>query len=389
MFFAARICHQPRAMGIFRFLLAASVVVAHSSRIPGIYLLDAGLAVKTFFLISGFYMQLILDTKYGRVANGTQLFYTNRALRIYPMYLLTLLFALLFYAAACIKLGHPVDRVLFWVQAYRLGDFGPLALIALSQFTVFGLDVTPLFSFSPTAGFHLLTQPIPPDGGLAWRLNFLPHCWSIGAELLFYTFAPLFNYCRTWLLVVGALAFSTACLVAHLVAPDFSGPLDYHFGPMQFGYFLLGMLAYRLVYKQVLHRKTRLDWRLYVPIVLAAALTFNPCWVPYAVSELTHVELAIVYLILAAMCVPILFHLTKVAAWDRWIGELSYPMYLLHIPLKWVLLAKAGVSQKDTAIVSGAALLALTVAVALAMTYFVDRPIEKLRRERFEKEARN
>jgi peptidoglycan/LPS O-acetylase OafA/YrhL len=63
-------------------------------------------------------------------------------------------------------------------------------------------------------------------------------------------------------------------------------------------------------------------------------------------------------------------------------------MYLLHIPLKWVLLAKAGVSEKDTAVISGLTLLGLTVVVAMAMTYFVDRPLEAFRQRRFEQGAR-
>ena len=51
-------------MGLLRFLLAMCVIAGHSIAIFGLPTLDARLAVKTFFMISGFYMTLILTSKY-------------------------------------------------------------------------------------------------------------------------------------------------------------------------------------------------------------------------------------------------------------------------------------------------------------------------------------
>ena len=375
-------------MGVFRFLLAASVVVAHSSKLPFITLLDAGLAVKTFFIISGFYMQLILDSKYGRVENGIRLFYTNRALRIYPMYLIAFAFALLFYFAASIHLHHPADRLAYWVDAIHHHFWVPLTFIGISQFTVIGLDVTPMFYYLKGVGFHLQDQPIPPGGTLAWRFNFMPHCWSIGAELFFYAFMPLFNLLRTRFLVPLCFLAALSVALSRYFDPILSGPMNYHFGPMQLYYFFLGILAYRLVYKKVLHGRSRHDWRLFIPIVLVTILTFCPWWdetQQATISRGLFVLLTIGYIIVAATAIPLLFHVTRTVRWDRWIGELSYPMYLLHIPLKWVLLARQGVSQKDEAIVSGVSLLILTVVASILMTYFVDRPLEAFRQRRFER----
>ena len=104
-------------MGTYRLILALCVVVGHASPL-GIPTLDSGLAVKTFFMISGFYMALILSEKYPRTPEGRRLFYTNRLLRIYPMYFVTLAFAILFYTAASVHLGHPADRMRLWAQAW-------------------------------------------------------------------------------------------------------------------------------------------------------------------------------------------------------------------------------------------------------------------------------
>jgi peptidoglycan/LPS O-acetylase OafA/YrhL len=45
--------------------------------------------VQAFFIISGFYMTLVLGGKYA----DTRLFYTNRMLRIFPSYLVMLAIA--------------------------------------------------------------------------------------------------------------------------------------------------------------------------------------------------------------------------------------------------------------------------------------------------------
>ena len=50
-------------MGIIRFLLAISVVIAHTSSVYGFKLVGGQIAVQAFYMISGFYMTLILNEK--------------------------------------------------------------------------------------------------------------------------------------------------------------------------------------------------------------------------------------------------------------------------------------------------------------------------------------
>src|SRR5688572_20654204 len=81
-------------MGTIRLLLALSVVITHSAPVFGVRLLSGDMAVTAFFLVSGFLMALILESKYaGRVGA----FYLNRILRIYPPYLVALVGSVLFY----------------------------------------------------------------------------------------------------------------------------------------------------------------------------------------------------------------------------------------------------------------------------------------------------
>src|SRR5262245_48480055 len=68
-------------MGMVRVALAMAVVLWHLP-LPSYKFLSGGLAVQAFFIISGFYMALVLNGKYKDVG----LFYSNRLLRLFPTY---------------------------------------------------------------------------------------------------------------------------------------------------------------------------------------------------------------------------------------------------------------------------------------------------------------
>jgi len=77
-------------MGLLRLILAIAVVIAHTNSIFGLKFTGGLVAVETFFIISGFYMSMILDRKY--TGKGSYiLFLSNRFLRLYPMFWVVLL----------------------------------------------------------------------------------------------------------------------------------------------------------------------------------------------------------------------------------------------------------------------------------------------------------
>ena len=83
-------------MGTIRLLLAISVVVAHSNPIFGQRLWEGEIAVELFFIISGFYMALILNEKFNTF-DKTVVFYKNRFLKLFPIYWSFLVFAFLLF----------------------------------------------------------------------------------------------------------------------------------------------------------------------------------------------------------------------------------------------------------------------------------------------------
>jgi peptidoglycan/LPS O-acetylase OafA/YrhL len=77
-------------MGLIRVLLALAVVDFHAVRFASaphflnLPWVNGGVAVQSFFVISGFYMALILSGKYA--GRGVFVFYRARFLRLYPAY---------------------------------------------------------------------------------------------------------------------------------------------------------------------------------------------------------------------------------------------------------------------------------------------------------------
>ncbi len=338
-------------------------------------MMDAGMAVRTFFTISGFYMTLILTSKYHATDRaGYRLFISNRLLRIVPSYYVVLGLSLAFYAAASFKLQAPADRLQYWVDAWNAGHWPELAAILISQFTIVGLDVTPMFDFSPSRGFGWVTT-LGPEAIRAWRFNFMPHCWSISVELIFYFFAPFLCLLRKSALMALIASGGLLHLGTWLVLPwDTYLLISYHFTPFQFPFLLLGVLAFHVFRPVLLRKDVPATWYL-ASVIPMAVLVFFSGWIRWD-------YLPLVVMAVSFFAVPLLFRLTGKSRIDRFVGDLSYPMYLTHIFGKWVILAAMGVSKKDAAVVPGWLLLIVTVALSVPLVLWLERPIDRWRQAR-------
>jgi len=83
-------------MGLLRLLFAISVLTAHAGPLFGSHLIGGKMAVQSFFMLSGFYMALILSKRYVGKKSSYKLFLTSRFLRIYPTYWVVLVLSFLF-----------------------------------------------------------------------------------------------------------------------------------------------------------------------------------------------------------------------------------------------------------------------------------------------------
>jgi len=375
-------------MGFLRLLLAAAVVAEHSTPICGLTFTGGHLAVRLFFIISGFYMALILTTKYtADHPNRYWLFISNRFLRIYPCYYVILFLSLVFYAAASLYLHHPADRLVLWQTAWRHGQIWGLFFVSLCQFTVIGMDAVCVFFYNLAQGFHLPgpdtaaasvawlpTAGADPSGIVpAWRFLFVPQTWTISIELLFYLVVPWLISWRTRNLVILAgvslVSYSANCLFVYPARADLLG---YFFFPFHLFLFILGMLACR--HSAAFLARVSRPFKITMVAALFGGLAFSQ-FLPAATRSF-------ICIVLVALSLPILFDWTKYSRFQKWVGDLSYPVYICHILVKWGLLALMGVSKSRVTSPPGWLMLLGAIALAALLLWLVDYPIDRWRQRR-------
>lgn len=337
-------------MGFLRTILALVVCLIHAGGIEGYVPMYGDVAVQGFYVVSGFYIAMVFTKKYARLHNGAAVFWVNRYLRLAPAYVIVSLIAYM------------------TIGRFALGglDLEERALVLLSQFTMIGQDAFMFLAYEPGSGwfftrdFHALTSAQIP----AYRMMMIPQGWSIGVELWFYALAPFLVLRRTGTLVaiIGAALFLRLAAGSAL---GFSGdPWNYRFFPFELGTFLLGVLSYRAWKAQPGANPATGLMALAGLVGLIATYHYLP---------LGESEKRWAFLLLLAFALPRIFDATRHSTMDRRIGDLSYPLYIVHL-LCFSLLAPSLTGPWKTPLLVAAA---LGCAVVLALA--VERPGERFR----------
>ena len=188
----------------------------------------------------------------------------------------------------------------------------------------------------------------------------IPQAWTLGIELTFYIIAPFLTRQRIAVVLAVMLASLSCKIIMFPAAGLHSDAMGYRFFPFELVFFCLGILAYHLY-----GRVSQLDTSRTLNIILLFLL-FSAYLIPQSDSSDW-----VRYPALAA-AIPLLFFLTKNNKTDRWIGDLSYPIYILHI------LAFNIVTQFTTWATEGAGAV-ITVVGSILMYQLVDKPLDRWR----------
>lgn len=364
-------------MGLLRFFLAVSVVVAHTYPIPGFRIINAVGAVQTFYIISGFYMTMILREKY-RGPGSYRLFLTNRLLRLLPPYWCVLAVTWLVFTLVHRFTGTTIG----WQEHYQRA-LSPLSwlFVTVANFAILGQDWLLFMGWSPgghlhfVPGLHLMDEP-------AHRFLLNPPTWSLGVELTFYLVAPLLVR-RPLKAVLGCIFASLALRVLLIFGLGFyRDPWHYRFFPTELALFLLGAVSYH-VYER-LRQSPDSDHLHRLALFGFAAATIAYEYLPdWNGGDRVSVR-ACVYYLAACLTIPLLFSRTKENRLDRYLGELSYPIYIVHFPVIW-LLVWVRVHHPSPGITANRitwAAITFTVLGSCLLLHGVIDPVERLRQRR-------
>lgn len=315
-------------MGLLRFVLAISVVIAHSAPVAGLNLVPGDTAVQAFFIISGFYVSLILNGRYPSSGAGTLLFYSNRFLRIFPLYWLVLAMAAaqsaLAYAFPATFVGLPtVARIAEFLSHL---DLMQLLFIATTNLMIVGLDLGNFLRFDVTP--MQLTAHFTDHSPRFYEFVFVPQSWTLSIEIVVYAIAPFLFRRRAWVLGCLVVASMSARAVAATNGWDHD-PFSYRFLPFEITFFLLGAIAFK-AYAHTERLKNPLAGQIGLATLMLLILFYDR--LPDGASILPGLPVnKLLVLAGVALATPSIFHLTRSSMYDRYIGELSYPIYLCHL----------------------------------------------------------
>ena len=337
-------------MGALRFFLALSVIFSHNGiRVPGV---EGHLAVLAFFVISGFYMALVLNEKYQDNVSG---FYMARFLRLWPAYFIVVVITLVFI--------RPFNAGIYVSLVAASAVWASTLTMLFSQLLWwFGLDPAGHLVFLSSAAQQVKISPLT-------NAAHMQHMWSVGVEICFYMIAPFIA--RKPKLIVALLAFFLCIYIFIKTKLFFHHPLDHRSALNSFWLFLLGMGAWWIwkcnVFKLSNFKFSWQSWSVCgvvtsFIIIALIQLDFNNPWLNI-----------FCYLFFALMLIPI-FHYTSQSKVDRFIGEMSYPVYLVHWPIIAYLITQHRGSWMWSLIIS-----VITLVFALILYLFIDRKIEMFR----------
>jgi peptidoglycan/LPS O-acetylase OafA/YrhL len=362
-------------VGCLRFSLAFLVVYGHCYYPFGRFGLGGENAVQIFYLISGFYMTLVLREKYA--APGTRdlrAFYVNRWLRIYPAYIL-MAAATLFFCIAADWLGWQHDAARYFSRWWESGllDWTRSAWLFLSQLTMIGLDSFVLTTLDDNGDIVPLTDEASDHLDL-WRLLLVGQAWSLSVEIYFYALAP-FLVTRSLRTVVWVAAASYGARLGMLGLGLYHDPWSYRFFPSELMFFLAGSIAYRLYAcdDEMKDLQLREKGAICVAII---AMIFGSVWIGKFGQPMRFAAWIPPFTTAAVfLALPALFHATRKNALDRLAGELSYPIYVSHaLIISIVGQGSYNVGKQGFVLVS-----LLVLLVSYALYRLVDAPIDNLR----------
>jgi peptidoglycan/LPS O-acetylase OafA/YrhL len=354
--------------------------------------------VFVFFLVSGYIVPASLERK-GSVRG----FWISRAFRLYPMFLVALVFSAVAYETGHGTIAnagkHPLTAVLGWLfmlQNLLAGLNVPLVTWTLSYEMVFYLLLAALFSWGihRRSGWYATAFAVGAVAlGGVLPMGALGH-WSDGpqhgqlvlnavTDALLLAGLGLTVLSRSWPARAGA---SLAGLVA-LVLVSFNQTYPYPWsGCVILGLMFTGTLIYRVWGEDPPSDLRRRLAAGALAVFVFALLTIAGIWHGAQGHEDHHWQVqwaTSVLLAGATFGVGLVIRRVRIPRWCAWLGMISYSVYLLH-PIVFNAYRSVPVLHRrhtmPDQVLFFAGLLAVIIGLSALTYYLVEKPMQRLGR---------
>jgi peptidoglycan/LPS O-acetylase OafA/YrhL len=354
-------------MGSLRFLLALAVAGGHAASIFGFttqWIFPGRSAVQIFYIVSGYLMAMILNGKYADTPHGNWIFYSNRIVKIFAPYFVVLVATVFICLLSKAVTGNALLLRVWFAEAGNMTG-ATWAFGLLTNVFIIGQEWGYLLIYRAGSLFYDLQAFEHPP--LASQFTVIAPAWTLSIELMFYAIAPFIV--RRHILLIAALAF-----VSYRLRWDgyhfgfYSEATNYRFFPFELSLFLYGSVCFRVGKLLV---PTDLKWSRIITV--ATALTIGFIFVP----KYFHTDQYQLYAVIGIL-LPALFDFSRRNNWDRALGDLSYPLYLVHFP---ALVFAATIGPSGSRAYATAAVL-FSIGLAAIINRYAVEPIERWRQER-------
>lgn len=273
--------------GTLRFILATVVALSHLG--VTVYGYNPGVSsVVIFYLLAGMVAYKLNHNLFSYKAIP---YYKDRIKRIFPLYFICLAFSFFVYL-----LGAKSYFISSTPSFFEL--FSNLTVIPLSYYMYNDLD----------------------------KFTLLPPVWSLGVELQFYILAPfILIYAKrvNFLIFLSFLVYALGTL--GFINTDY---FAYRLLVGVLFIFLLGAYIQKVVTQNDTNTKKTILY-IYIAIVILSIVVFT---IEYK-APFNHETL---FALIIGIPLLYLFSFPK-HSFDKLLGELSYPIFLLHFPMHWFL----------------------------------------------------
>jgi peptidoglycan/LPS O-acetylase OafA/YrhL len=352
-------------MGTLRTIFAIAVVLDHVW--PGGPVFVGGRnAVQLFYIISGFLISFILVER--KSYPSVWSFYVNRYLRLYPIYLVV----------AAISL---CTRGSDFFEVYKTAPPSADALLIFSNAFLVGQDWI-MFSAVKAHSLVFTTDFWKSDVVLFPGLLVMP-AWTLGVELSFYAIAPFILPRRK---VIYILLTASVLLRGYLalIGVGLKDPWTYRFFPNELALFLLGALAHQILLPVYLKHMGKVERGL--PGAATAFMVVMSVEY-FEIPGLESVKRIFLFTAFIAL-LPFTFLFSQRSRIDRWIGDLSYPVYIVQLlAIQLVQYLTFGIDLLDFHYMVSLNSVITSILLAILLNKLISDPVEKLR-ERFRSDRR-
>jgi peptidoglycan/LPS O-acetylase OafA/YrhL len=352
-------------MGSLRTLFAIAVVLAHSW--PGGTAFVGGRnAVQLFYVISGFLISYVLVEKkaYPKIRD----FYINRYLRLYPIYFCVAVLTLCAYSLYSFIFSTPGH----FFTVYESAPLSADVMLTVSNVFLFGQDWIMFLGVKNHA--LVFTKYFYESDVALYHGLIAAQAWTLGVELTFYLVAPFVLPRRKIIFLLLALSLGLRVYFIS-IGIGLNDPWSYRFFPTELALFLFGALSHQILlplYKKRLSQQ--LEFLSSAATYLLIAVSVLYCLIPIDDSWKT-MGLLSMFVVL----VPMTFIFQRRYRFDNWIGNLSYPIYIGHTFVIFLMEFVLRKMQVENQYVVSIICLILAIAFAIGLDKWIGKPFEKIR----------